>query len=211
MVARARNTATSEDCKVVLLGRFKSLDLQSVSQELDDCIETFGALMRDILLRTHRPTKVVLAQAAVLAWDVSLSNGTAFANKLVDGFSLCRKLSGSSSTGVKLPPGKRKVVMQLKKLAKLAKCKESSPRRKAAGTSSIVETQSSLDAQTPAKSSLGNDDDHDDAAAPMNSSNKRKALFQKLVDTIHSCPIACPNISVRLALLWTFPYVSQTY
>ena len=121
-MSRVKNTATPEDCKVILQGHSLTLNAAIVNQEdIDDVIEGFGQMMHDLLLRTQRPTAVALAKAAQMAWEVSPAVANAFGHKLVEAFSVCRKTAGSTTQGLKLKPGKKQVVMLFKKHARQAR------------------------------------------------------------------------------------------
>ncbi|CAE7817440.1 unnamed protein product [Symbiodinium sp. CCMP2592] len=116
-MARARNEASAKDIKKVLKGNgFADAPKpdQYMNLSLDEVVAEYKVLILDVLKETSRPTvKVLLAGCMSLFPESSRELCKPWCEKLVNAVCHCRS-KRSCTSGKKLPPAVREVVMFLK-------------------------------------------------------------------------------------------------
>jgi len=113
-LAMTKNTADVRTVASVMrsiLG--ESYELPDTPDTYDGIAEKWHALLRQLLLKTPRLNTKVLADAALLAFDIPLCKGLPWARSLVDCVSYCRVKMKSVTSGKKLNPAVFAIVSQL--------------------------------------------------------------------------------------------------
>ena len=96
------------------------LDKKYLESDPEVIVENYEGLISDLLVRTTRPTKCVLAAAARKAWlNVKQTEGNMWAERIAKAVSHCYNKRLQSSTGVRLKPSVRRVMATINKYCNL--------------------------------------------------------------------------------------------
>ena len=96
------------------------LDKKYLESDPEVIVENYEGLISDLLVRTTRPTKCVLAAAAQKAWlNVKQTEGNMWAERIAKAVSHCYNKRLQSSTGVRLKPSVRRVMATINKYCTL--------------------------------------------------------------------------------------------
>ena len=96
------------------------LDKKYLESDPEVIVENYEGLISDLLVRTTRPTKCVLAAAAQKAWlNVKQTEGNMWAERIAKAVSHCYNKRLQSSTGVRLKPSVRRVMATINKYCNL--------------------------------------------------------------------------------------------
>ena len=117
MSTRRSNSAKPEDLVKVLRSHLpKGLDKKYLDHEPQMIVAAYEELIADILLRTARPTKVLLQAAAVKSWEqVKGSEAETWAERVSKAVSYCYNKRLQVSTGSRLSPPVRRIIQQINK------------------------------------------------------------------------------------------------
>ena len=96
------------------------LDKKYLESDPEVIVENYEGLISDLLVRTTRPTKCVLAAAAQKAWlNVKQTEGNMWAERIAKAVSHCYNKRLQSSIGVRLKPSVRRVMATINKYCTL--------------------------------------------------------------------------------------------